>query len=251
MDEFREVVSVWKSNIVGITESCSKDKREGDTHLEGYYQYRDDRGRGVILYIDNKLQSTPCVELNSTDVESCEWNIITLNKKDKLLVRCIYKSTSSTEYKTNLPIEAVEKHGISHLLIFVDFNFPEIDGMNYLIKGSDISLPAKFFDITQDLFLKQHVDFNTRFREGNETSMLDLIFTNEDYMIENLRYIAPLGKSDHVGLLVTFITYSAIDSRVHGGKKHDYWNADMSEINSSLQKVKWEEDIENRGRNGE
>ena len=36
------------------------------------------------IYIDNKLQSTPCVELNSTDFESCVWNIITLNKKDKL-----------------------------------------------------------------------------------------------------------------------------------------------------------------------
>ena len=56
MDAFREVVSVWKTNIVGITESCSKDKSEGDTHLEGYSQHRDDRGRGVI---HNKLQSTP------------------------------------------------------------------------------------------------------------------------------------------------------------------------------------------------
>ena len=70
MDEFREVVSVRKPKIVGITESCSKDKSEGDTHLERYSQHRDDRGRGVILYIDNKLQSTPCVELNSTDLLS-------------------------------------------------------------------------------------------------------------------------------------------------------------------------------------
>ena len=66
------------------------------------------------------------------------------------------------------------------------------------------------FDITQDLFVKRHVDFNTRFREGNEPSMFDLIFTNEDYIIENLRSIAPLGKSDHVGILFTHITYSAI-----------------------------------------
>ena len=79
--------------------------------------------------------------------------------------------------------------------------------------------------------------------------MLDLICTNEDYMIENLRSIVPLGKSDHVGLLFTFITYSAIDSRVYGGKKYDYWKADMSEINSSLQKVKWEEEMENKGVN--
>ena len=86
--------------------------------------------------------------------------------------------------------------------------------MNYLIEGSDISLPVNFFDTTQELFLKQHVDFNTRFWEGNEPSMLDLIFTNEDYMIENLRSIATLGKSDHVGQLWTFITYSAIDTRL-------------------------------------
>ena len=43
----------------------------------------------VLFCIDNKLQLTPCVELNSTDFESCVWNIITLNKKDKLLVGCI------------------------------------------------------------------------------------------------------------------------------------------------------------------
>ena len=76
MDEFREVVAVWKPKFVGITESCSKDRSEGDTDLEGYSQQRGDRGRGVILYIDNKLQSTPCVELNGTDFESSVWNIV-------------------------------------------------------------------------------------------------------------------------------------------------------------------------------
>ena len=90
-----------------------------------------------------------------------------MNKRDKLLVGFIYKSTSSTEFNPNLLIEMI-KEGSKKFLIFEDFNFPEIDPMNYLIKGSDISLSAKCFDITQGLFLKQHVDFNTRFREGNE-----------------------------------------------------------------------------------
>ena len=62
---------------------------------------------------------------------------------------------------------------------------------------------------------------NTRFRKRNEPSMLDLSFTNEDYMIENLKSIAPLGKSDHVGLW-TFMTYSAIDTRAYGGKRCGY-----------------------------
>ena len=179
-------------------------------------------------------------------------HVVAIHPLDTLLL----PTTTITRYNSSHTYQHIRidkdsyKHGISHLLIFGDFNFPEIDWMNCLIKGSDRSLPANFFDITQDLFLKQHVDFNTRFREGdNPSSMLDLIFTNEDYMIENLRSTAPLGKSDHVGLLFTFITYSAIDTRVYGGKKHDYWKADMSEINSSLQKVKWEEEMENKGVN--
>ena len=88
--------------------------------------------------------------------------------------------------------KVVNKHGIYHLLIYGDFNFPEINWKSCLLKGSDDSLPG-FFYATQDLFLK-HVDFNKRFREGNEQSILDLIFTNEDCMIENLKSIAPLGK---------------------------------------------------------
>ena len=47
MDEFREVVAVWKSKIVGITESCSNDRSEGDTDLEWYSQQRDDRGYSI------------------------------------------------------------------------------------------------------------------------------------------------------------------------------------------------------------
>ena len=63
------------------------------------------------------------------DFESSVWSIITLNKRDKLLVGCIYKSTGSTEKKPKLLIslmnKAVEKHGMFHLLIFGDLiQFP-------------------------------------------------------------------------------------------------------------------------------
>ena len=72
--------------------------------------------------------------------------------------------------------------------------------------------------------------------------MLDLIFTNADYMIENLKYIAPLGKSDHVGLVWTFITYSTIDTRIYGGKRYDYWKANMAvmtEMDTKGVNVRW------------
>ena len=48
-------------------------------------------------------------------------------------------------------------------------------------------------------------------------------------MIENLRSIAPLGNSYHVGLLFTFITYCAIYSRVYDGKKMTWSFANIAE----------------------
>ena len=79
--------------------------------------------------------------------------------------------------------------------------------------------------------------------------MLDLIFTNADYMIENLKYIAPLGKSDHVGLVWTFITYSTIDTRIYGGKRYDYWKANMAVMNAAFHNVKWAEEMDTKGVN--
>ena len=134
MDEFREVVTVLKPEIIGIIESCSEGGSEGDINLEGFTPYRNDHGREVILYVENGLQSAPCTELNTMDFESSAWSIRALNKRDKLLVGCIYKRMTSTEQNTvayklliSLMNNAVKKHGISHLLIFGDFNFPEID----------------------------------------------------------------------------------------------------------------------------
>ena len=65
MNEFREVVTLLKSKVSGITESCSEGKCEGDINLEGFTPYRDDCGRGIILYTENGIQSAPCTELNT------------------------------------------------------------------------------------------------------------------------------------------------------------------------------------------
>ena len=131
MDEFREVVTVLKPEVIGITQSYSEGKSERDINLEGFTPHRDDCGRGVILYIENGLQSATCTERNTTDFESFVWSGITLTKRDKLFVGYIYKSTGSTEQNTKLLIslmnKAVKKHGISHLLVSGDFNFPEIN----------------------------------------------------------------------------------------------------------------------------
>jgi hypothetical protein len=71
--------------------------------------------------------------------------------------------------------------GYSNYLFFGDFNYKEILNCN------------------QDNYLFQHVSSPTRFREGQTPSCLDLVFTNEENMVDTDSLIidSPLGKSDH------------------------------------------------------
>ena len=73
-----------------------------------------------------------------------------------------------------------------------DFNMPEIDYNDYSVAGSDFSFPMRFFDLSQDLFLIKHVFEATRFRGDQTPSKLDFVFTNEENVIENLKYTAHL-----------------------------------------------------------
>jgi len=87
-----------------------------------------------------------------------------------------------------------------------DFNYNEIDYNRCQVQASNNCKAHKFYTTTQDIFLLQHVRQPTRIREGTQESVLDYIFTNEEMLIENLRYDAPLGKSDHVTLVWDYIT---------------------------------------------
>ena len=49
-----------------------------------------------------------------------------------------------------------------------------------------------FLEKTYDLLLKQHISASTRFRDRCQPSLLDLLFTNEEFMIDNLTYNPPI-----------------------------------------------------------
>ena len=52
-----------------------------------------------------------------------------------------------------------------------------------------------FYDNINENLLVQH-----------NPSRLDLVFTNEEDMVEDIKCLAPLGKSDHIGLSFKLVT---------------------------------------------
>ena len=61
----------------------------------------------------------------------------------------------------------------------------------------------QFLSCTQECYLHQHVTSPTRFRPGDAPSTLDLIFSSEEGIVQDVFHMAPLGHSDHSCLLFT------------------------------------------------
>ena len=75
---------------------------------------------------------------------------------------------------------------VSHLLLMEDFNFPEIDWINNRVKGSQESEPQRFYDLLQDEFLVQHVCKPTRVRGNQKPSLIDLVISKDENMIDEI-----------------------------------------------------------------
>ena len=88
------------------------------------------------------------------------------------------------------------------VLICGDFNYREIDWVNHQVSGVADSEQQKFYDAIGDSFLHQHVTEFTRARGTDEPSLLDLILTKNELEIENIRYCALVGNSDHSVLVL-------------------------------------------------
>ena len=120
---------------------------------------------------------------------------------------------------------------------------PKIDYHDYSLVGSFFSFPMQFFYLSQDPFLIQHVFEATRFRGDQTPSKLDYAFMNEEDLLGNLKYIAPLGMSDHIGLLWKFPGSMSTVHRQEVVKKV-YWKGDYSSLAEILSSIDWEKEFE-------
>ncbi len=63
-------------------------------------------------------------------------------------------------------------------------------------------LSIKLFEIAEEEFLFQAINSPTRFREGNNPSILDLAFTKYPEDVSSVQMLARLGKSGQVVILL-------------------------------------------------
>ena len=139
-DDLKLKVKYYEPLIIGVTETWGHEGvDEAIFNLDDYTMYRSDRfgrrGGGTILYISTKLGQNECAAMNrptrGIPFEDSVWCWVTPTSGKKILVGCIYRSTSSlgvnNDKLKDLIKQANEVAGRNRLLIMGDFNVPNID----------------------------------------------------------------------------------------------------------------------------
>ena len=121
-----------------------------------------------------------------------------------------------------------ERNQFTHVLICGDFNLPDIDWVHELSPPNQNSTSFLFMECLRECFLTQHLIQPTHKRGDQQANILDLILTNEDNMIEDLRYEAPLGKGHHCSLVFKFRCYAEYKSS--NVKTFKYAKADYEKL---------------------
>lgn len=245
LHEFESFIEAHQPRIIGITETwCPTDLPDGCFSLQGYHApFRKDRtigrGGGVLLLVHESLDVTSCDELTNSEFDDSVWCQIKLIDDDLLLVGTVYRSTSSCDNNNKHLLELIDAamtHHHTHLVIMGDFNYPEVDFVNSISHLPDNAHGTLFLEKIYEHLLKQHINVPTRYREGSNPSTLDLVFTNEEFMIDNITTKPPLGKSDHIVLLFDILLYTTQRKYTNHRNIH---KADYNALQSTFSNFNW------------
>ena len=210
--------------------------------------YRVDReqslGGGVILYVRESLRSALVVELTNHAFCDTVWCNIHLDEVT-LLVGVCYRSTSSSAGNgmklLDLVETAVAKADSGQMLLMGDFNYPRLHRLGMLESMDCNTEDIVFHHKMQDLFLVQNIHQATRQRGQQTPSHLDLVYTLEDNLVQNVAYESPLGKSDHVVLVFDLALEDV--TCAEQGKKRNYWKGNFVNIAQELAEIDWDVEL--------
>ena len=244
---FNEVIPKAQKNSIAETQ----------VDINGYQVFKnfnyDDENlgasgiRGVAIYVKENIT---CEEIKlQSPFRDHVWIEISLKNNDKLLCGCVYRSPSndnnSTRETTSQVCKVINEAAnlkTSHMLIVGDFNYPRIDWENeHVDENSDVVGP--FLNELQSNFLHQHITKPTRYRDGQQPHLLDLILTNEEGMINDISHNPPLGESDHECLNFTLECYHD-DNHSESKEARNFYKADYKTIRERLAQIDWETELQ-------
>ena len=197
--------------------------------------------RGVCIFVKDRLRCVPFASPSSKVIEAL-WLSVSLQGNDTLLLGCVYRSPSSclevgTAEICNM-LKCVYESAATHILITGDFNFPNIDWETASSQYPESHPSNLFLETLHDCFFTQHIKKPTRYRYGSHPSILDLIISNEEGIVNNIEFLPGLGSSDHIILRFDIVCYTQ-PWHVMSTKRPAYYKADFDSLRQHAAQMQW------------
>ena len=193
--------------------------------LENYKIYRKDRqngqsGGGSCIYVHKTIQSE-LLDFNAHESLGIRLNF----KTHTLKLLCIYRSPNITQEEQNnliLEIKNLKLLENEDLHILGDFNLPDVHwGTNTVncpvnTRNTFYTMQQKYLDLFSQHGLTACINDGTvtrrRLVDGTlQESLLDQVLVSDLNSVVDITTVAPLGKSDHVSILVDLKTRNDIN----------------------------------------
>ena len=254
IDELKIHIDSVKPDLIGVTETHLTSAIDySSVFLHGYTLYRSDRTGGihggVAIYINSEI---PSYQLHTKSDPAGEWESLWCCVKPKnsitLKVGCCYRvpsTTMPTHWPSFLSMLNYSQDSApkAPTLLIGDFNFPTVNWSSLSTTQSEFSASQEFLEFVQDNDLTQYVQHPTRHREGQVSSLLDLVIATNDIQVTPVTHLSPLGRSDHDMLYFNLDFDFTIN--VPNTPKPNFWRADFVLLNDIISSIHWESELRN------
>jgi Endonuclease-reverse transcriptase/Reverse transcriptase (RNA-dependent DNA polymerase) len=184
------------------------------------------RGGELLVYARQGLQVLSC-DSNVDFIQHCKFKIYDIT------CYLIYRPpNSSAENMTNLAelLRTADKNSV----FIDDFNLPSVDWEAGTARNNEKIV----LETAEDMFLQQLVEFSTHIK-GN---ILDLVLTNIQERIIEIKEEGRLGKSDHV-MITTEICVTSSMQHQAVETRPDWARADWAGLKQQLRNWNWRADM--------
>ena len=236
-----ELMNLLISNdvqLVFLTETwLTQQHAKSEYHLNGYQEpivHFRDKGGSAIYVRDS-------IDFNEVEVpEKCSdstWISIRTENKRRRIYGCIYRSPNSAASNNEHLMKNMmwASTNYDEVVIVGDINLPSV---RWEADEASGVFPREFLSATSDLNLEQLVTENTRFRHGQFPSLLDLILTDQPDIVQNIEYLPPIGKSDHVTIQ---FNVKNVFARKHKPARLNHRRINKDDFRTILRAEDWDE----------
>ena len=256
--EVRDYLKESKPDVFCIAETKLKEEIQVNFADEGYKCWRRDRigkgGGGVIIMVRGDMDVED-VQYGEDKAEVIGLTIRTSGReKRKIILTYVPPKTNTWKLEEHKEMQkevlrCIEKmlERDKKVLIVGDFNCKSVNWAEMEVTGNEGLWSEGLLQMAMVNTLDQWVEECTRYRGEEEPAMLDLVFTKRPEPRPTIKYLGPMGKSDHILLEVEMQEEEVLRYKEdYKSGRLNYAKAKFDELRIFYDKIDWRKIMEGK-----